>query len=265
MLNPVDYPPLVLAVSLPVLWLSSSIGARLSGNAPHLQPSDRDDLKFVLGGALTILGLIVGFTFQIALDSYDRRKMFEVQEANAIGTEYALTELLPAPDATMVRGLLKQYIDQRISNYTSRSDQRVKELAAQTVRLQGEMWSAVAASAGAKPSALVALAVSGMVNVLDAEGYARAAWRHHIPIAAWTLLFVISIFCCALIGRATQGGSGLAFLILPVVLSISLFLIAEIDSPSAGSIRVEPRDLENLAHSLHSQYEGPQPGTDLTR
>jgi hypothetical protein len=68
-----------------------------------------------------------------------------------------------------------------------------------------------------------------------------------------------------LIGRATQGRGGFVFLILPVALSISLFLIAEIDSPRAGSIRVDPQNLENLAHSLHSQYEAGQPHSDLSR
>jgi hypothetical protein len=265
MFNLLDYPPLILAVSLPVFWLSSSIGVRLRDNARNLQPGDRDDLKFVLSGALTLLGLIVGFTFQMALNSYDRRKILEAQEANAIGTEYARTDLLPPADAATVRALLKNYIDQRISNYTARNDQRVRQLAAQTARLQTEMWSAVAASAAAQPSPLTALALTGMDNVLDSEGYAQAAWRHHIPLAAWGLLFVISIFCNLLIGRAAQGGSGFVLLVLPVALSISLFLIAEIDSPRAGSIRVEPQNLENLTHSLRSQDEAEQPHSDLSR
>jgi hypothetical protein len=265
MFNPLDYPALILAVSLPVFWLSSSIGARFRGNARHLQPNDRDDLKFVLGGALTLLGLIVGFTFQMALNSYDRRRTLEVREANAIGAEYARTDLLPAADAVVVRALLKSYIDQRILNYSLRSEQHVQQGAAQTARLQAEMWSTVAGSAAAQPSALTALVVSGMDDVLDSEGYAQAAWRHHIPIAAWGLLFLISIFCNLLIGRAAQGTGGFVFLILPVALSISLFLIAEIDSPRAGSIRIEPQNLQNLAHSLHSQYEAGQPHSDLSR
>ena len=265
MFNILDYPPLILAVALLVFWLSASMGARLRDNARNPQPGDRDDLKFVLGGALTLLGLIVGFTFQMALSSYDRRNILEAQEANAIGMEYARTDLLSPADAVIVRGLLKNYIDQRISNYTSRNERRVRQIAAQTAQLQTEMWSAVAASAAAQPSALTALVVSGMDNVLDSEGYAQAAWRHHIPIAAWGLLFLISIFCNLLIGRAAQARGGLAFLILPVALSVSLFLIAEIDSPRAGSIRVEPQNLQNLAHALHSQYEAGQSRSDLSR
>jgi len=39
--------------------------------------------------------------------------------------------------------------------------------------------------------------------------------------------------------------------ILPLVLSIALFLIADIDSPRKGVIRVNPQNLISLAQSLH--------------
>src|SRR4029077_15477175 len=113
MFNLLDYPPLILAVALPVFWLSSSIGARLRDNARDLQPGDRDDLKFVLGGALTLLGLIVGFTFQRPLTSSHRSKTHEAKEPNEMGRESPRTALPPPADAVLVRALLKNYIDQR--------------------------------------------------------------------------------------------------------------------------------------------------------
>jgi hypothetical protein len=42
-------------------------------------------------------------------------------------------------------------------------------------------------------------------------------------------------------------------LILPIFLSISLFLSADIDSPRRGIILVVPQNLESLAEPLHSQ------------
>jgi hypothetical protein len=40
---------------------------------------------------------------------------------------------------------------------------------------------------------------------------------------------------------------------LPIALSISLFLISDIDSPRRGVIRVQPQNLESLAESLNPQ------------
>jgi hypothetical protein len=120
-------------------------------------------------------------------------------------------------------------------------------------RLQTEMWSAVAVPAAAQPTPVMALSAAGMNDVLNSEGYTQAAWWNRLPIAAWSLLIAISIFCNLLVGYAAHGKSAFLFLILPIALSISLFLIADIDSPRGGVIRVRPQNLQRLAESLHPQ------------
>ena len=44
----------------------------------------------------------------------------------------------------------------------------------------------------------------------------------------------------------------LLLLVLPVIVSISFFLIADIDSPRGGLIRIEPVDLLSLSQSLRT-------------
>jgi hypothetical protein len=95
--------------------------------------------------------------------------------------------------------------------------------------------------------------LGGMNDVLNSQGYTQAAWRNRIPIEAWMLLIIISIFCNLLMGYDAPGKSAFFLLILPIFLSVSLFLIADIDSPRRGIILVEPHNLESLAESLHSQ------------
>jgi hypothetical protein len=99
----------------------------------------------------------------------------------------------------------------------------------------------------------MALSAAGMNDVLNSEGYTQAAWWNRLPIAAWSLLIAISIFCNLLVGYAAHGKSTFLFLILPIALSISLFLIADIDSPRGGIIRVWPQNLQRLTESLHPQ------------
>jgi hypothetical protein len=40
--------------------------------------------------------------------------------------------------------------------------------------------------------------------------------------------------------------------VLPIVVSISFFLISDIDSPRGGTIRVNPQNLTSLSQSLHA-------------
>lgn len=65
-------------------WFGASFLGRY---VPHSEEAG-GDFKVVLTATLTLLGLIIGFSFSMAIGRYDRRKTFEEAEANAIGTEY---------------------------------------------------------------------------------------------------------------------------------------------------------------------------------
>jgi len=252
--NPLDYPFLVLIVTFSVFLGSALVGAhfRERRSTPE-NGGDYEDFALLLGGALTLLGLITGFAFSMAVNRYDQRKIYEEQEANAIGTEYVRADLLPPADAAQVRAMLLSYLDERVLNYITRNENQVRQIDVKTANLQATMWSAVTAPAGEEPSPVMALIVQGMNDVLNSQGYTQAAWWNRIPITAWILVITISIFCNLLIGYGAHRNSMIRFLILPVALSISLFLIADIDSPRGGFILLQPQNLKALSDSLHSR------------
>jgi len=120
--------------------------------------------------------------------------------------------------------------------------------------LQTELWSAVLAPAAAQPTPVMALAVSGMNDVLNAQGYTQAAWWNRIPIAAWLLMAAIAICCNVLLGYGARNvkPDGVLLMAIPFVVAISFFLIADIDSPNGGVIRVHPQNLEAVVESLRA-------------
>jgi hypothetical protein len=168
-------PALVLALSLMVLWLSEVIGASCRKRW-SLTEDERQDFGLITTATLTLLGLIIGFTFSMAINRYDQRKNFEQGEASAISTEYVRADLLPTSDAVRVRTLLRNYLDQRILFYGTRRNSRFVQLDAMTVQLQADLWSTVRTPAIAQPTPVIALAVSGMNEVLNSQGYTQAAW-----------------------------------------------------------------------------------------
>ena len=254
-----DYPLLVMAVSIVVLWLSATSGAAFFRRRRSLGEDARDDYNVVLAATLTLLGLIIGFSFSMAVSRYDERKTFEEGEANAIGTEYLRADLLPAADRARVRALLRSYVDQRVLFYVTRDRQQLRQIGAQTSQLQADLWSAVRASGAAQPNPVVALAVAGMNDVLNSQGYTQAAWDNRIPVSAWALMGAIAIFSNILLGygaRKLAAGSFL-LMVLPLVVSISFFLVADIDSPRAGMIRVTAPNLTGLAEALRADETMP--------
>jgi len=107
----VRYPLLVLAMGLLTLWLSAKIGTFFRKSRQDPQETEREDFGFVVAGTMTLLALIIGFSFSTASSRYDQRKNLEESEANAIGTEYIRADFLPVADASRVRTLLRSYLD----------------------------------------------------------------------------------------------------------------------------------------------------------
>jgi hypothetical protein len=56
-------PLLVFALSLVVLGLSERAGASLRKRRRDLEQGEREDLNVIAGATLTLLGLIIGFSF----------------------------------------------------------------------------------------------------------------------------------------------------------------------------------------------------------
>jgi hypothetical protein len=249
----IRYPVLVLAISLVLLWLSTRIGTFFRKRRRNLEEDDFADFGLVVAAILTLLGLIIGFSFSMASTRYDQRKTYEEAEANAIGTEYVRADLLPAANAARVRVLLKSYLVQRVLFYKTRDARELQQINATTAQLQTDLWSA-AQSPEAQPTPLVALAVSGMNDVLNSQGYTQAAWLNRLPIGAWSLMAAIAICCNVLLGYGARRAEteGALLFVLPLMVSISFFLIADIDSPRGGLVRVQPRNLIILSESLRA-------------
>jgi len=247
-----NYPRLLFLLSVFALWLSTKIGSSIRKRRP-LKEEEREDFGIVQAATLTLLALIIGFSYSMAIERYDQRKNYEEAEANAIGTEYVRADLLPASDAAKVRSLLRDYLDHRILFYKARNEEELGPINARTAQLQSEMWSGVHAPASARPTPVLSLVVSGMNDVLNSQGYTQAAWWNRIPQTAWGLMASIAVCCNLMVGYGARWHRPAAIeLVLPLVLSMAFFLIADLESPRRGLISVQPQNLESLAQSLHA-------------
>ncbi|MEQ1880060.1 MAG: hypothetical protein ABL878_03720 [Burkholderiales bacterium] len=253
MINVFHSPLSVFAISFATLWASAWFGAGILRRRWGLQQDEREDFGVILGATPTLLALLIGFSFSMAINRYDQRKNLEEAEANAIGTEYFRADLLATPNAEKVRALLRAYARERILFYLASDRQQLQEINQRTVALQGQLWAATVDSAAAQPTPIVALAVSGMNDVINAQGFVQAAWWNRIPAEAWVLMLVIAAACNLLVGfniRSVKSRSILRLMVFPLVIAISLYLIADIDSPRRGLIRVVPQNLSVLVDAI---------------
>lgn len=249
-MNIMDF-PVVLGVLTAVLLSGAAwVGVLLRKRRRSDDELRENEYGVVVGATLTLLGLLIGFSFSMAISRYDQRKDYEEEEANAIGTEYQRADLLPDPARAAVQGQLVRYLDLRIQRYEVHASHDVTELAAETTRMQDQMWKTVRDVTVTMRDPVSATVVTGMNDVINRQGYTQAARWKRIPLPAWGLMILIALFSNFLIGYGEKKPHFYTLLIVPTAIAISFLLIADIDSPQGGLIRIAPQNLMSLADSL---------------
>ena len=253
-MNTFDHPLFLSFCLFAGLWLSMLAGASIE-RLRKLQPEEQQDFNIILTATLTLLSLILGFSFSMAITRYDQRKGYEEAEANAISAEYSRTELLPPADAAKVQMLLRNYLQKRVSFYETGDRQHLSQINQETLRIQDELWAAVKGDTATQTTAAAILVVAGMNDVINSQGRAQGSWWNRIPTSAWILMTIIAVCANLLLGFGGRHvrRRPVIFLVLPFVISTAFYLIAEIDSPRNGVIHVVPENLVSLSQSLQTR------------
>lgn len=253
----VDDPIALFVVALLLQWLAAFTG-RLARKGRLTRDPEQEQIVTVLNAALTLLALLIGFSMAMAVAHFDRRESAEEAEAGAIGVAYLRADLLPQPAAAQLHTLLTGYAGLRVLHYETHRADHLQRIDADTTRLEAALWNAVAAATISQPTAPMALATTAINDVISARQDARAAEWSRIPVEVWFLLLIVAAACGVLLGRAETHVSWATLLLLPLILAISFFLIADIDSPRIGIIRVGP---QNLIAGLEALPPRPAPTT----
>ena len=252
--NLTDNELIVFALALFVLWLSAQIGCSFLKRRLSLAEDVREDFSVILTATDDAARPHYGFSFSMAISRYQQRKNYEEEEANAIGTEYLRANLLPAADAARVRALLRDYLDERILFYRTRDEQQLRQINANTAQLQSELWAAVKTPPHSAADTHRRLGHFGHERCIELAGIHAGFLVESNPACGLGSVGP-DRHCCNLLfgyGARHPEAEGSLMLILPIVVSISFFLVGDIDSPRGGVIVVQPQNLVSLAQSLQA-------------
>ena len=242
---------LVSLILVCMAWLGSRLGHRDRSGGDE---SYRGHAATVQAAVLALLGLLLGFTFSMALERYDRRRSLVLQEANSIGTTFLRASFLPGSHKDVVEDLLRRYVELRIPMYSFGTD--ASELSAieqQSAAVHRELWSHAVAATAEAPSPIMATFVTSLNQTIDLDASRLQALRAHVPGAAWLLVLLVASVGCY-IGGYNAGTSGVrstfATMLLPILLAIVITLIADLDRPRRGLIGVSNQPLLDLRKSI---------------
>jgi len=245
---------MVFVILAVVLLALSEFGWRIGLARSRAKPEKTQNGGSVPAAVLTLLGLLLGFTFAMAVSRHETRRDLVVQEANSIHTTARRAQLLPEPQAANVGRLLLEYVALRIEAHReTQFSQRFASLRQGSADLHGRLWNEAVAAAAKQPTPITASFIVSLNETIDFEATRIAAKRNHVPGAVWLLLLCVAGCGLWLTGweaGIARGHPFLARFLFPILIAVVIALITDIDTPRGGLITLDDRPLLELNDSL---------------
>lgn len=236
-----------------VALLSIEAGFRLGRyRSTFAEPEKETAAGTIVGATLGLLAFLLAFTFGIASSRYDERRQVLLTEVTAIETAYLRTNLLPEPYRGESRDLLREYVDLRREEL---HPENIAQALRRSEALQGRLWSRAEAAGMAAPGSIVAgLYIQSLNEVIDLQTKRMVlGMRSRVPGVIWIVLYAITILSMTATGYHTGLSSArrpLAIPVLALVFAAVMFLIADLDRPREGMIRVDQQAMVELRNSM---------------
>src|SRR5262249_43004420 len=162
----------------------------------------------IQAAVLALLGLLLGFSFSMAVSRFDARKQLVVEEANAIGTAYLRARLLPAPQREEVVELLRRYVENRIAAAETRDGAAMQGTEQRAAELQEQLWARAARAADRDPRSVVTgLFIQSLNDVFDIKEKRTVGLINHVPESALLLVAVVALCGTGLVGYSCGLGA----------------------------------------------------------
>lgn len=208
----------------------------------------------VQGAVLGLLGLLLGFSFAMAVGHYDERSSLIVDEANSIGTTWLRADFLPEPHKQEVKKLLKRYTELKMQEFDEMEDKEVvTRVRKETAEIRASLWQHTNTATTLSATPVIVSFVTSLNQTIDIDVSRKAAIGNRIPGVVWILLIVVA-GCGAWSSGYGSGAGGLHSVfnqyVFPALISIVMTLVADIDRPTKGLVSMDQEPFEDLLKSM---------------
>jgi len=234
----------LLAGMILLLEAGYRVGARRLREHPE---SSHEGVNVIEAAVFALLGLLLAFSLSDAMTRLDERRELIVAEANAISTAYDRISLLRAEDQPELRRLFRSYLDARIAAYQKFPDDRAAEAGMDAAeKIEAQIWERSVTAAKASPDRSAELLLLPALSDMDGITTQRKFELYkHVPPFVFGLMMVVALLSALLAGYAMakhRRRSWLHLLLYAVVISVTIFVLLDLEYPRAGHVRLRAVD-----------------------
>jgi hypothetical protein len=205
---------------------------------------------YAASAAVSLLALLIGFTFSLALNRYDGRRDLVVEEAAAIFAIWQRLPLIAEPQRGEMADLTRLYAEQRLEYFTFGIDHDSALRADRTADITVErMWTIVRGLAEPQtPAITTRMLMDNLTRIDDAAWRREAMGREHIPFFVVDLLVIFALMTAVSLGFVgpRQRMIHPSHLIFFGLTSASIVLLLDLDRPRSGLVMVSQRPMIEL-------------------
>jgi hypothetical protein len=260
----------LFAVAITVAFFVSSILLLNYGRSLGLRYLQRAGVESIArlatveGAIFALIGLLLAFTISGALQRFDERRQLIIQEANAISTAYDRLALFDGDIARSLQAKLKDYLKARLDLYSAPHDLSLWQgvevsSAAQQQRILQSKSKVLEAAFAACPQGnyvpACPLALTALASVFEIARVRAGAAEKHPPQIIYIMLFGLGLGGSLLAGfgmAAAKARSWIHMLCFASALTVTLYVVTDLEFPRLGLIRVDTFDhfLTELAEQM---------------
>ena len=233
----------------------SELGYRLGRWWQVRTPDEKEGpTGMIVGSILALMAFLIAVAAGMASDRFDTRRGIILAEANSIGTTYLRAGFLPEPASGEIRGMLREYVPQRI---VPNDLAVVRKKMARSVELQEKLWSVTEELARTTPdSEMLALFIESLNETIDLhETRVTAGIYARVPETILMMLFFGSILTLGMVGYnagLTRRRSPITATMLIIILGAVITLVVDLDRPQGGFLKVNQQPLLDLQEQVRS-------------
>lgn len=235
----------VAIVLFGLLWLGSRLGAWL-----RQRLKINSETPYATSAAVSLLALLIGFTFSMSLSRYDNRRELVIEEAAAVGSLWQRVPLIPQPQQAEMATLTRSYADHRLAYFTFGID-RDKALLADKAAddITQRMWEIVREMSKANEVPLIArMLMDNLTRIDDAAWRREALGREHVPGLVIDLLVIFTLMTAISMGIAAPRDKRThpTHLIFFALTASAIMLMLDLDAPRTGLVRVSQLPMKEV-------------------
>lgn len=232
------------------MMIAAQLGAQLRKRmAPNARDND-DGEGYMVSAALALLGLLIAFTFSLAVSRFDARRELVVNEANAIGTAWLRAGLVAGEQGAQLQASIARYADVRLGLSNGRDPVAVER---DTAGAQRIVWDGLGKAVGAAPAPVATTMINAANAMFDAASSRKAEREAKIPARVLEVLVLYAIMAAGVVGyvmSATGRRHGVVTTIVFMLLALAITLILDLDRPRAGSVLVSQQPMLDVRAAM---------------